>query len=160
MLCLVTQSCPTLCDLVDCSLPGSFVHWDPPGKNTGVVCHALLQGIFPTQGWNRGLLHYRQILCQLRHQGSPLTAVLTSNKHYPGAGHTFSDTHSNLMMEIPRPHFVSDESGTRALLRLAEAQGSSRASRACLSLGAQLSNQGVPSGQESTGQVTRVPVLA
>ena len=31
--------------------------WDSPGKNTGVGCHALLQGIFPTQGSNSGLLH-------------------------------------------------------------------------------------------------------
>ena len=31
--------------------------WDSPGKNTGAVCHALLQGIFPTQGWNLRLLH-------------------------------------------------------------------------------------------------------
>ena len=31
--------------------------WDSPGKNTGTGCHALLQGIFPTQGWNPGLLH-------------------------------------------------------------------------------------------------------
>ena len=37
-------------------------HWDSPGKNTGVGCHALLQGIFPTQGSNRGHLHCRQIL--------------------------------------------------------------------------------------------------
>ena len=36
-----------------------------------VGCHALLQGIFPTQGWNPGLLHCRQILYQLSHQGSP-----------------------------------------------------------------------------------------
>ena len=42
-----------------------------PGKNTGVGCHALLQGIFPTQGWNPGLLPYRQILYCLSHQGSP-----------------------------------------------------------------------------------------
>ena len=43
------QSRPTLCSLMDYSLPGSFV-WDSLGKNTGVGCHALLQGIFPTQG--------------------------------------------------------------------------------------------------------------
>ena len=43
--CLVPQSCPALCDPVDCSLPGSFVHGDSPGKNTGVGCHALLQGL-------------------------------------------------------------------------------------------------------------------
>ena len=46
---------------MDCSLPGSSVHGDPPGKNTGVGCHALLQGIFPTQGSNPGLLHCRRI---------------------------------------------------------------------------------------------------
>ena len=37
------QSCPTLCDPIDCSLPGSCVHGDSPGKNTGVGCHFLLQ---------------------------------------------------------------------------------------------------------------------
>ena len=36
--------------------------WDSPGKNTGVGCHFLLQGIFPTQGLNLGLLHCRQTL--------------------------------------------------------------------------------------------------
>ena len=41
------QSCPTLCDPMDSSPPGSSVHGDSPGKNTGVGCHTLLQGIFP-----------------------------------------------------------------------------------------------------------------
>ena len=45
--------------------------WDFPGKNTGVGCHFFLQGIFPTQGSNLGLLHCRQILYCLSHQGSP-----------------------------------------------------------------------------------------
>ena len=40
------QSCPTLCNPVDCSPPGSSVHAVSPGKNTGVGCHALLQGIY------------------------------------------------------------------------------------------------------------------
>ena len=71
MLCVVAQSCPTLCDPMDCSPPGSSVHGDSPGKNTGVGCHALLQRIFPTQGSNPGLLHCRQILHCLSHQGSP-----------------------------------------------------------------------------------------
>ena len=57
VLCLVAQSCPTLCDAIDCSRPGSSVHGDFPGKNTEVGCHALFQGIFPTQGLNQGLLH-------------------------------------------------------------------------------------------------------
>ena len=52
------QSCPTLCDPIDCSLLGSPVHGDSPGKNTGVVCHALLQGIFLTQGSNPRLSHF------------------------------------------------------------------------------------------------------
>ena len=68
---LVAQLCPTLGDPMDCSLPGSSVHGDSPGKNPGVGCHALLQGIFPTQGSKLGLLHYRQILYRLSHQGSP-----------------------------------------------------------------------------------------
>ena len=42
-LCLVTQSCPTLWDPMDCRLPGPSVHGDSPGKNTGVGCHSLLQ---------------------------------------------------------------------------------------------------------------------
>ena len=49
---------------MDCSLPGSSVHGEFPGENTGVGCHALLQGIFPTQGLNTSLpqlLHCRQI---------------------------------------------------------------------------------------------------
>ena len=41
--------------------------WNSPGKNIGVGSHSLLQGIFPTQGSNLGLLHYRQILYYLRH---------------------------------------------------------------------------------------------
>ena len=51
-------------------LPGSSVHEDSPGKNTGVGCHALLQGIFPIQGLNPGLPSYRWILYHLSHQGS------------------------------------------------------------------------------------------
>ena len=47
--------------------------WDSPGKNTGGGYHFLLQGIFPTQGSNRGLLYYRQTLYHLSHQGSPVS---------------------------------------------------------------------------------------
>ena len=64
--CLVSQSCLTLCDPVDCSPPGSSVHRDCPGKNTEVGCHAFLQGIFPTQGSNPGLLYCRWILYCLK----------------------------------------------------------------------------------------------
>ena len=56
------------CDPMDGSPPGSSVHGDSPGKNTGVGCHALLQGIFPTQAY---LPHCKWILQCLSHQGSP-----------------------------------------------------------------------------------------
>ena len=70
-MCLIAQSCPTLCNPMDCSLPGSSVHGNFPGKNTGVGCHALLQGIFLIQGSNAGLPHCRWILHCLNHQRSP-----------------------------------------------------------------------------------------
>jgi len=54
---------------MDCSPSGSSVRGDAPGKNTGVGCHALLQGIFPTQGLNPGLLYCRWILSHLSQHG-------------------------------------------------------------------------------------------
>ena len=72
-MCLAAQPCPTLCNLMDCSPPGSSVLGDSPGKNTEVGCHALLQGIFPTQRLNPGLPHCKWILYCLSHQGSPIT---------------------------------------------------------------------------------------
>ena len=68
---LVAQSCLTLCDPMDCSPPDSSVHGDSPGKYTRVGCQGLLQGIFPTQGSNPGLLHFRWILYCLCHQENP-----------------------------------------------------------------------------------------
>ena len=51
------QLCLTLCNPMDCSRPASLLcPWDSLGKNTGVGCHALLQGIFLTQGSNLPLL--------------------------------------------------------------------------------------------------------
>ena len=70
-----SELCPTLCDPMDCSPPGSSVHRDFPGKNTGVDCHALLKGIFPTQGSNPGLPHCRRIHCWLSHQGRGLCII-------------------------------------------------------------------------------------
>ena len=58
---LVAQLCLTLRGLMDCSQPGSSIHEDSPGKNTGVGCYALLQGICPSQGLNPGLQHCRWI---------------------------------------------------------------------------------------------------
>ena len=57
-MCAVSlQSCPTLCDPMDLSSPLRLLFpWNSPSVNTGVDCHALLQGIFPTQGSNPHLL--------------------------------------------------------------------------------------------------------
>ena len=49
--------------------------WYSSGRNTGVGCHSLLQGIFLTQGLNLGLPHCRQILYHLSHQGLPLLLI-------------------------------------------------------------------------------------
>ena len=75
MCVLIAQSCSTLRPM-DCSPPGSrlLCPRNFPGKNTGVGCHSLLQGIFPTQGSNPGLPHYRQILYHLSHQGGRINA--------------------------------------------------------------------------------------
>ena len=54
----IVQSCSTL-------------PWDSLGQNTGVGCHSLPQGIFPTQGSNPGLPYGKWILYHLSHQGSP-----------------------------------------------------------------------------------------
>ena len=69
MLCLVAQSCMTLCNpwTVACQAPLSM----------GILlarmgCHVLVQGIFPTQGTNPGLLHCRWIIYHLSYQGSPM----------------------------------------------------------------------------------------
>ena len=52
--------------------PGNLLSpWNSPGKNLGVGSHSLLQEIFLTQGSDPGLLHCRQILYHLSHQGSP-----------------------------------------------------------------------------------------
>ena len=75
VLYLVAQLCLTLGDSTYCSPPGSSVHGDSPGKNTGVGSLSLLQGNFPTQESNQGLLHYRRILYRLIYQGSPHLVV-------------------------------------------------------------------------------------
>ena len=82
---LVALSCPTLCNLMDCSPPSYSVHGDSAGKNTGVGCHDLLQGIFPTQGLNPGIPHCRLIFYCLSHQESPQIEVAsTTTKKFKG----------------------------------------------------------------------------
>ena len=79
---LVAQSCPALCNphgLQPARLP---CPWDSPSKSTGVGCHFLIQGIFPTQGSNLGLLYCRQILYCLSHQGSPSKIYRWENRFF------------------------------------------------------------------------------
>ena len=66
---LVTNSCTTLVIPWTVACQASL-SWDSPGKNTGVGCHFLLQGIFLTQESNLGLLHCKQIVYQLSYEGS------------------------------------------------------------------------------------------
>ena len=61
----VAQSCPTLWR------HRLYSPWNSPGQNTGMGSLFFLQGIFPTQGSNQSLPHYRKILDQLSHRGSP-----------------------------------------------------------------------------------------
>ena len=68
------QSCPTLCNPMDCSSPDSSVHGDSPGKNTGVGSCALLQGSSLTQGLNPRLLfllHWQAGSLPLASPGKP-----------------------------------------------------------------------------------------
>ena len=71
-VCSVTHLCPTLCSPMDCTPPASSVH-GIVGKNIGMGCHFLLQGIFPTQAWNP------RLLCPLHWQAYSLPPVPLGN---------------------------------------------------------------------------------
>ena len=86
------QSCLILCDPMNYSPPG-LCPWDSPGKNTGVGCHSLLQGIFQTQGSNQhllGLLHWQAGSLPLVPPGKPPGLYDYSNKpsHWGFPGHS------------------------------------------------------------------------
>ena len=69
---------------MDCSLPGSSAHGILQGKNTGVGCHDLLQGIFPTQGLNLNLiclLHWQEGSLPLAPSGKPTLICIAAIKH-------------------------------------------------------------------------------
>ena len=76
------QSCPTLCDPMDCSLPGSSVHEILQARILEWVANFLLQGMFLTQGSNSGLLHCREILYGLSHWGSPIKKETETQRGY------------------------------------------------------------------------------
>ena len=72
---LVAQLCLTLWDAMDCSPPGFSVHGIFHATITGVGCHSLLQGIFPTKGSKSGLLHCRKIFLPSELPGKPINVV-------------------------------------------------------------------------------------
>ena len=106
---------------------GLYSPWNSPGQNTGVGSRSLLQGIFPTQGSNPGLLHSKQIIYQLSYQGSPSnltrdyqthvssTARLTLN-HWATREvplmffltHCFCQTQGSASMESAKTHQVDN----------------------------------------------------
>ena len=69
---------------MDHSLPGTSVHGDSPGKNTGLIAIRSSKGSFPTQGSNPGLPHCRRILYQLSYQGSSYIASSEMKKRKQG----------------------------------------------------------------------------
>ena len=79
------------CSVISNSLRshGLYSLWNSPGQNTGVGSCSLLQGIFPTQGLNPGLLHCRQILYQLSHKGSPRILVWVAYPFPSGSSQYF-----------------------------------------------------------------------
>ena len=82
------------------SLPGSSIRpWDFPGNRTGVGCHFLLQGTFLTQGSIPGLLHRRQTLLPLSHQG---TTIWLSNST---PGHILWEKHNSKRHTHPNVRF-------------------------------------------------------
>ena len=86
--CLCAQSLQLwliLCDPMDCSLSGVSVHGDSPGKNTGVGCHFLLQGIFPIRGSNShllSLLYWQAGSLPLTPPGNPVLPNLNGCSNY------------------------------------------------------------------------------
>ena len=118
---LVAQSCPTLCNAMDCNPQDNPCPWGSPGKNTGVGCQALLQGIFPTQGSNPGLLHCRDglfIIWATREatvnldeelRGNQFPMVLMTNYH------TLSSwkQHEFIILDFWRPEVQMDITGLK-----------------------------------------------
>ena len=111
VLCLVAQSCPTLCDSIDYSPSSSSVHRDSPGKNTRVSCHALLQGICLTQGSNPGLPHCRLIFLPADLPGKPPqehSSVQFSHSVMSDALRPYGLQHTRLPCPSPTPRVYSN----------------------------------------------------
>ena len=80
-----SESCLVVSDPATPKSPPGLCPWNSAGQNPGVGSHSLLQGLFPTQGSNPGLLHCTQILYHPSHQGS-LSQVAQLVKNPPANG--------------------------------------------------------------------------
>ena len=104
------QSCSTICNSKDYSPPGSSSPWGFPGKNNGVGCHFLLQGIIPTQGSNPRLLyhlHWQAASLPLAPCGKP---IKLPSKLPPNSGQgyrSFSQAHSASNLTLAKIPLVS-----------------------------------------------------
>ena len=106
--CMHAQLCPTVCDPVDCSPPDSSVHGI---LNTGVGCHALLQGIFLIQGSNLSflsLLHWQADFLPLYHLGRPSVQFSSVAQLCP----TLCDPMNRSMPGLPVYHQLPESTQT------------------------------------------------
>ena len=79
----VAQLCPTLCDPMDCSLPGSSNPWDFPSKSTGVGCHCLLLGIVKSwQAFHHLLILYSGQTLLIDHNPTSPSQQSSPGTHY------------------------------------------------------------------------------
>ena len=117
-----TQSLLCVCSVVPDTLQphGSHVACQAPlsmefsRQESGVGCHSLLQGIFLTQGLNPGLLHCRQILYHLSHQGRPRTLLLCSFKKFNVFRHEFSQKlNQSSLFQVKLPQGVKKKRDRR-----------------------------------------------
>ena len=99
------QPCSTLCNPMDWSLPGFSVHGDSPGNNTRVGYHALLQGIFLTQGSNLGLLWllYHWATGEAHGQAIPLLGIYPVQSSHS----VMSDSLRPNGLQLARPPYLS-----------------------------------------------------
>ena len=102
--------------------------WDFPGKNTGVGCHFLLQGIFPTQGWNPHLLHWQVDSLPLSHQGSqdPIAYWKTDLRFEPRLP-GFKTTHLSTTLQFLLPSIFREIKIKFPLVLLCLGEGTHRA---------------------------------
>ena len=117
LLYFVTQSCLTLCDPMHCSPPGSSVHEDSPGKNTGVGCHSLPGGL-PNPEIKPMFPNCRWILYHLSHQGSPRILEWIA---YPFSRGIFP-TRESIKVSCIEVRFFTSSATRKALVKFTTAQ--------------------------------------